>query len=182
MFFLFFCSSNGLVESSSRLSGLFGFNEQTNQSQRSISSRLTSSTLNSKQTSSSLTNQAQFSTLQSNQQYKNLRNSFNVNKPINISLNELQDRDKVNLPTRVNCEQLINEIIETNLNENDQSVNENDVGLQLFVAKDGTAKLGSRSNTKSKPRSSLRMVKSSNEVGSFLNSSKQNLPFQKLSK
>lgn len=51
----------------------------------------------------------------------------------------------MDLPTRVNCEQLIDEIIETNLNENDQSVNENEVGLQLFVAKDGTAKLGNDS-------------------------------------
>lgn len=44
----------------------------------------------------------------------------------------------------MNCEQLIDEIIETNLNENDQSVNENEVGLQLFVAKDGTTKLGKK--------------------------------------
>lgn len=93
---------------------------------------------------SSTNQQQQFSTLQPNQQYK-FRNSFNVNKPINISLNELRDiksGSKVDLPTRVDCEQLIDEIIETNLNENDQSVNENEVGLQLFVAKDGTTKLG----------------------------------------
>lgn len=127
------------MESSNKLIGL---NEQTNQSQRSISSRL-ASTLNSHQLPTSLTNNnqpPQFSTLQPNQQYK-LRNSFNASKPINISLNELTD-SKVDLPTRVNCEQLIDEIIETNLNENDQSVNENEVGLQLFVAKDGTTKLG----------------------------------------
>lgn len=87
-------------------------------------------------------NNQQFSTLQPNQQYK-LRNSFHsTTKPlININLNELTD-SKVDLKTRVNCEQLINEIIETNLNETDQSVNENEVGLQLYVAKDGTAKLG----------------------------------------
>ena len=129
------------MESTSKL---IGSSEQTNQSQRSISSRL-ANTLNSHQLPTSLAtnNQPpQFNTLQPNQQYK-LRNSFNANKPINISLNELTD-SKLDLPTRVNCEQLIDEIIETNLNENDQSVNENEVGLQLFVAKDGTTKLGER--------------------------------------
>jgi len=160
-------SSSGLVDSSSKLS------DQT----RSISSRLTN-TLNSHQLPTSLNNNQQFNTLQPNQ-YK-LRNSFNHNKPTNISLNELTD-SKVDLPTRVNCEQLIDEIIETNLHENDQSVNENEVGLQLFVAKDGTAKLGSRTNVvKSKPKT-LRMVKSSNEV-SLLSTNKQSLPFQKISK
>ncbi|RWS05988.1 hypothetical protein B4U79_12874 [Dinothrombium tinctorium] len=48
--------------------------------------------------------------------------------------------------TRVNAEQLITEFLSTNLKETDEGEcqDESEVGLQLFVGKDGTATLGSR--------------------------------------
>lgn len=51
--------------------------------------------------------------------------------------------------TRVDADELINELMATNLKDTDgvETTEEDGVGLQLYVGKDGTATLGSRSGT-----------------------------------
>jgi hypothetical protein len=111
--------------------GIFGSNERLKQLHQNT---LPANTHLNKQT------KPQYATLQPAQQRLlrgRLEHGDNLNNKVDA--------------TRVDCEDIVNEIIESQLRENDCSLSqEPEFGLELVVAKDGTAKLGSKAITRTR--------------------------------
>lgn len=89
------------------------------------------------------------------------RNSSQQSKTGSVGYGSLEVENRVD-STRVNPEDIIQELVESNLAQTaltgDDQEEHDDVGLEIFVGKDGTATLGSRSGTnerrnKKKPQS-----------------------------
>lgn len=71
---------------------------------------------------------------------------------VNNSGNDIESRVDA---TRVNVDDVINELVASNLTQPNENIDGEDIepeecGLQLYVSKDGTATLGSRSGTNQK--------------------------------